>query len=51
MLWFGYQDDAAIGCGALKEFDSDTAEIKRMFVHPDYRGIGIASNILKELEI
>jgi putative acetyltransferase len=46
-----YQDDTAIGCGAFKELDSNTVEIKRMFVHPDYRGKGIASTILKELEI
>lgn len=34
-----YQEDVAIGCGAFKEFDSTTVEIKRMFVHPDFRGI------------
>jgi putative acetyltransferase len=45
-----YQDDVAIGCGAFKEFDSNTVEIKRMFVHPDFRGKGIAFTILKELE-
>lgn len=46
-----YQDDVAIGCGAFKEFNSNTVEIKRMFVHPDYRGKGIAGTILKELEV
>jgi len=46
-----YQEAVAIGCGAFKEFDSETVEIKRMFVHPDYRGKGIASTVLKELEI
>src|SRR6187402_685018 len=46
-----YEGAVAIGCGAFKEFDSDTVEIKRMFVHPDYRGKGIASAVLKELEI
>jgi GNAT superfamily N-acetyltransferase len=46
-----YQDNVAIGCGAFKELDSNTVEIKRMFVHPDYRGKGIASSVLKELEI
>lgn len=46
-----YQEDIAIGCGAFKEFDSNTIEIKRMFVHPDFRGKGIASAVLKELEI
>jgi len=46
-----YQQGIAVGCGAFKEYDSDTVEIKRMFVHPDYRGKGIASVVLKELEI
>jgi len=46
-----YHNDIAIGCGAFKEFESDSVEIKRMFVHPDYRGKGIANAILKELEI
>lgn len=46
-----YQDYAAIGCGAFKKFDSATVEIKRMFVNLDYQGKGIASSILKELEI
>jgi putative acetyltransferase len=46
-----YQDDVAIGCGAFKEFDSNSVEIKRMYVHPIYRGKGIASIVLKELEV
>jgi putative acetyltransferase len=46
-----YQDDVAIGCGAFKKLDSNTVEIKRMFVHPDFRGKGIASAVLKELEL
>ena len=46
-----YQENVAIGCGAFKKFDSNTVEIKRMFVRPDYRGKGMASLILKELEI
>lgn len=46
-----YQNDNAIGCGAFKKFTSDTVEIKRMFVHPDFRGKGIASTILASLEI
>ncbi|WP_281638232.1 GNAT family N-acetyltransferase [Flavobacterium marginilacus] len=46
-----YEDNEAAGCGAFKEFDADTVEIKRMFVHPDFRGKGIASAVLKELEL
>lgn len=45
-----YEDEVAIGCGAFREKESDVAEIKRMFVHPDYRKRGIASAVLKELE-
>ncbi|MES2812447.1 MAG: GNAT family N-acetyltransferase [Bacteroidota bacterium] len=45
-----YEGDTAVGCGGFKEFDPNTAEIKRMFVHPDQRGKGIASIILNELE-
>jgi putative acetyltransferase len=31
-----YPNEVAVGCGAFKDFDCNTAEIKRMFVHPDY---------------
>ena len=40
-----------IGCGAIKEFSTDALEVKRMFVLPERRGVGIASSILKELEM
>ena len=46
-----YENDKAVGCGAFREKESDTIEIKRMYVHPDYRKKGIASKILAELEI
>ncbi|MNX41780.1 putative N-acetyltransferase YsnE [compost metagenome] len=46
-----YENDTAVGCGAFREKESDKVEIKRMFVHPDFRKKGIASKILKELEI
>ena len=46
-----YQNDLAVGCGAFREIDSNTVEIKRMFVLPDYRGKGIASIILSQLEL
>lgn len=45
-----YENEEAVGCGAFKKFDDNTAEIKRMFVHPDQRGKGIARFILSELE-
>lgn len=45
-----YVNGISIGCGAFKEYDQQRAEIKRMFVHPDYRGHGIGLLILNELE-
>lgn len=46
-----YENDIAVGCGSFREIDSQTVEIKRMFVLPDHRGKGIASKILAELEL
>ncbi|MBC7535839.1 MAG: GNAT family N-acetyltransferase [Ferruginibacter sp.] len=43
-------DNVAIGCGAIKEFDEQTAEVKRMFVLPAFRGRGIAGQLIQELE-
>lgn len=50
-ILLAYQDDKAIGCGALKYFDADTMEVKRMFVLPGKRGKGVASKILQALEL
>tara|TARA_A100001391_G_scaffold173808_1_gene135994 strand:- start:679 stop:1131 length:453 start_codon:yes stop_codon:yes gene_type:complete len=41
----------AVGCGAIKQFETGTMEVKRMFVPLEERGKGIAGEILRELEI
>lgn len=46
-----YQNNTAVGCGAFKAFDKDTIEIKRMFTLTEFRGQGIAAQILKTLEV
>lgn len=46
-----YENDEVAGCGAMKEYDPGSMEIKRMFVPGEKRGKGIASTVLKELEI
>ena len=46
-----YKDKQAIGCGAFKKFDDETAEIKRMYVKINHRGYGIAQAILNSLEL
>lgn len=45
-----YLNDKPVGCGAFKEYDPNTVEIKRMFVSVENRGQGIAAAILNELE-
>ncbi len=45
------QGDRPMGCGAMKEFDELSMEIKRMFTLPQSRGMGIATTVLKELEV
>ena len=46
-----YLDEQPIGCGAFKEYDDKTVEIKRMYVKPAYRGKSIGLYILRELEL
>lgn len=45
-----YEDNIPIGCGAIKSFAPGVFEVKRMFTLPAYRGKGVASKILSELE-
>jgi GNAT superfamily N-acetyltransferase len=45
-----YLDELPVACGAIKEFATDTMEIKRMFTSDKFRGRGLASTVLKELE-
>lgn len=42
--------EVAIACGAIKLFERDMMEVKRMFVKKEYRSKGIAGLVLKELE-
>jgi DNA-binding MarR family transcriptional regulator/GNAT superfamily N-acetyltransferase len=42
--------DEPIGCGALKLHGRDPAEIKRMWVAPTARGLGLGRRLLRELD-
>jgi DNA-binding MarR family transcriptional regulator len=43
-------DGAVVGCGGLQRVDDRTAEIKRMWIHPDWRGLGLGARLLARLE-
>ncbi|WP_350347497.1 GNAT family N-acetyltransferase [Agromyces sp. G08B096] len=43
-------DGTAVGCGGLRLLDGGTAEIKRMYVDPAFRGTGASTAIVRGLE-
>jgi putative acetyltransferase len=45
-----WENNEAVGCGALRAYTEDTMEVKRMFVPLQHRRKGIASVVLSELE-
>ena len=44
------REGAPVGCGGLKFQDGNVAEVKRMWVAPGARGLGLARRMLRELE-
>ena len=46
----GYENNKPVSCGAIKEFEPGTMEVKRMYTLPEYRGKGYAGVLLMELE-
>lgn len=42
-------DGQPAGCGGLNLFGNDYAEVKRMFVRPSYRGLGLGKAMLAHL--
>lgn len=45
-----YYNSEPAGCGAIKPFDAQRMEVKRMYTRPELRGKGIAALVLIELE-
>ena len=45
-----YFENKPVGCGAIKHFDDNRMEVKRMYVKPAFRGKGIAVQLLQKLE-
>lgn len=43
-------DSAGVACGGLQRVDATTSEIKRMWVDPDWRGVGLGRRVLARLE-
>ena len=45
-----YADGVPAASGGLKRFGAHTAELKRLFVRPEYRRLGLARCVVLELE-
>jgi GNAT superfamily N-acetyltransferase len=45
-----YRNGTAVGCGALRRLDAETAELKRMYVAPAARGTGLGRRLVDALE-
>jgi GNAT superfamily N-acetyltransferase len=46
-LWVARVEDKGAGCVALGRLDDHTAELRTMYVRPDYRGLGIGKRLLE----
>ena len=43
-------DEIPAGCGGVQFYDGEYGELKRMFVRPQFRGLGLAKLMLNHLE-
>lgn len=49
-LAVAYENDTPIACGAWKRIDATTAELKRLYVLPQFRRKGVARSLIASLE-
>jgi putative acetyltransferase len=47
----GYSETEPVVCGLIKPFGDDSMEVKRMYTLKGSRGKGLATKLLKELEV
>lgn len=48
-LYLAYVNDKAVGCVALRRYDENSSELKRLFIHNGYRGLGISKLLIKQV--
>ncbi|MEO8261130.1 MAG: GNAT family N-acetyltransferase [Pseudolysinimonas sp.] len=50
VFYVAFDGDRGVATGGLRPIDGKHGEVKRMYVHPDHRGSGVASQMLRTLE-
>lgn len=50
VFYVAFDGERAVATGGLRGIDERHGEVKRMFVHPEYRGTGAAVAVLRTLE-
>jgi putative acetyltransferase len=48
-FWSAWEADELLGCGALRELDARSGEIKSMRTAEPHRGVGVAARILEHI--
>ena len=47
-LWVAFNSEIAVACAGLRQLDLGRYELRRLWVEPPHRGLGIGSKLLKE---
>jgi ribosomal protein S18 acetylase RimI-like enzyme len=48
-LYIAYIGDEIVGCIALRRYDENRSELKRLFIRNGYRGIGISKSLVQKI--
>jgi ribosomal protein S18 acetylase RimI-like enzyme len=48
-LLFAIENDQVAGCVASRRLDNETCEMKRLFVRPEFQGLGLGSSLIDNL--
>ncbi len=48
-LYLAYVDDKVAGCVALRRYDENQAELKRLYIRNGYRGLGISKVLINQI--
>lgn len=46
-----YREEKPVACGSYKFYDEETVEVKRIFVEPSVRGLGVGMELMRRLEV